>query len=218
MAGEVDRRTLNGLKNRVKALQEAEETQADAVRLNNYLKLVLQAEQLSLPHLNTLRSSELSEILANMSLEGVTWPESTRRNLLHRRVKAAIESRDWLLTLHIIHPVSDEQEFDPMQPTLATCDLDAKTKADLFQMYLVKHNFMKLVSLGEAGHAELRNFTVAASVVLEQVDLLYEESAMAMVIDQCLCMCRCLTALLTPTLDASLLVAWGSSGCGCLAG
>ena len=204
LQGLVDRRTSNALRKRVIVLQESKDP--DAFRLKNYLRLVDLAGQLCPPQVNSLSNPEVCAVVQQLESEGVEWPVVTRRNLLHRRVRDLCEAQDWLGFMHTIHPQGDSA-FAPQTPTLSAVGEEARAKSELLQLYLIKNAMLKMIGMGEAGQSQLLDVTVKALCMFALVDFVELEPPLAVVVDQSACICRCLSALLTPTLDVSLLVA-----------
>ena len=215
MAGLVDRRSVNGLRKQVNRMVESGD--AEAFRLKNFLRLVEQAEMLNVPHLNSMSEHELVEVIRNMKNEEVEFPWVTRKHLVHRRVKGLTDAGDWMGLLMVLQLVGGEP-FDALTPTLSTVSDNAKDKAQLLELYVVKNVIIKLVKQGVASETQLRSFLDYAEPALQHVDLVELESPIAVVVDQCICCCRALRALMSPTIDLSLQVSvtcnpcWGRGG------
>eukprot|EP00971_Amphidinium_carterae_P352548 6492647-Amphidinium_carterae.2 len=192
MAGELDRRGLEGLRKKLATMQKAKHP--DAGLLNNYKKLVQTAEVLQSASVPNLSAAELQGALTAMNAEEVEYPV---------KLTAAGMYQELLDTLD---PWATEKRFDCFAPRLADLGTAGEKKAELFRDVVFKDFLAVLVKQGSLAHVKLLEITSQCMQKFGDTDLMRLSEEEAIVFDESCAAWRCLIALLTPSVEPDYVV------------
>eukprot|EP00971_Amphidinium_carterae_P120895 2394970-Amphidinium_carterae.3 len=180
---------------------------SEGLQLQNYYKLVQKAVSLQPERLPSLAAAEKRSALEAMIAESVEFPTKLKVCLVESWIDDLKEKKAYTELLRCLSPFKDAHGFDPFLPTLAAAEPDVKKRVVKFSKIVFKDIYTELLSAAEEKSSQILTLTELClqefgAIQLEEV----EESAASVLLDESLCVWRALRALLTTSLDASVLV------------
>ena len=177
----MDGRSRSGLKRAIDRLQEKKDY-VEANLLKTYMRQIEMAQSLVPPKLGALNETDLQEALGMLRQEGVPLPPKLQHALLVRHVQSKLNQRAWTDVIPVINPWGDG-EFDGMQPKL--CAMQYDNKLAFFKRILFHDIMIPLLYEGEMACKTVVGLSKACLTACRDVDLLYEDGAVAAGHDEC---------------------------------
>eukprot|EP00971_Amphidinium_carterae_P337333 6474085-Amphidinium_carterae.1 len=204
----MDNRTVDACRKAYERLLPID--RGEALQLQNYYKLVQKAVSLQPERLSSLSASEKKIALEAMISESVEFPTKLKVCLVESRIDDLKEAKAYKELLHCISPFKDADAFNPFNPNLAAAEPDVKKRVFKFNKIVFKDLYTDLLSAAEEKCAQILQLTEQClhefgAIQLEEV----EDTAASVLLDESLCVWRALKALLTTSLDTTMLVAHG---------
>ena len=144
----VDHRSINGCKWRLQRIADVAECVPEATALRNLLRLVQQAEAISINNVQAVSEQDLKQGLRMLSAEVAEWPPRYEHALVSRRVRGLLGKKNFKLCIDVIDPYSTVEVFNALEPSLPAVSDTVPNKVKVFEAVLFQHLILPAVYAG----------------------------------------------------------------------